>query len=203
MASIESHVTSAIDDFNGGKVDNALMHACIAVDGSAQKFFSQKQSSRSAYKNFLRNYYWIIQSMVGGAIDISTTKFENIKTINGISSPDLADIIYHIFRCIHLHGNPVPMEFDLTPVKEGASSWTFAGERLNIPDRLVWALLAVVVLSTANKDIKSGGDYYLTLGSEAKGHDVFQLTDWWGREKDFVPFTDKHANPIFTVKYLD
>jgi len=173
------------------------MHACIAIDGSSQKYYSAGKSSRKNYKNFLRQYYWVIQPMIGGAINVSTTKFGNIKSIEGISKPDLADIIYHIFRCTHLHGNSVSTDFEFTYPKDGAVSWKFADGKLNIPIKILWALLAVIVFSAVNKDVKSKGDYFLSLGK-----DKFIIREWWGREKDFEPIAKKNEYQTYTITGL-
>lgn len=37
---IEQHVCYAIDDYQAGKLDSALMHACMAIDGTAKNLFS-------------------------------------------------------------------------------------------------------------------------------------------------------------------
>ncbi|HEU5046796.1 MAG TPA: hypothetical protein VFT64_03040 [Rickettsiales bacterium] len=132
--------------------------------------------------------------MVGVGLNLEETQWTNITIIeqNGkiISSPDLADIIYHIFRCSHAHCEAVPINYALIPSHDGNSKWIFAKGLLQMPDRIIWALLAVAVFASANKGIQNNGDYYLSWGSETLGLGVqkFVINEWWGREDDFRAF---------------
>lgn len=56
-----------------------------------------------------------------------------------------------------------------------------------MPDRVVWALLAVAVFAHVNRGEQSTGDYYLSLGMEQ-----FRICDWWGREDDFRPVAERY-----------
>ena len=49
-----------------------------------------------------------------------------------------------------------------------------------MPDRVVWALLAVAVFSRVNGGESTTGSHYLSLGDER-----FPIAEWWGRENDF------------------
>jgi hypothetical protein len=62
-----------------------------------------------------------------------------------------------------------------------------AESELRMPDRVVWALLAVAVLAEVNRGEKSIGSYYLSLGTEH-----FPICDWWGREEDFRPVANRY-----------
>jgi hypothetical protein len=60
-----------------------------------------------------------------------------------------------------------------------------------MPDRLIWALLAVAVLSSVNAGTKTTGTYFLSLGDERR-EERFVISDWWGRETDFRPVADRY-----------
>ncbi len=119
---IEEHVFLALDAWERNETDHALMHACMAVDGTAKKIAANnntannntannntannntaKISTPQKYKSCLRENYWIIEAMMGGGVNLTETKWLNLKIDNGhgkiIAEPDLADFIYHIFRC--------------------------------------------------------------------------------------------------------
>lgn len=192
---IEQHILYAIDDFEQNKKDSALMHAAIAIDATAQKLFKKARAGRSDYKNCIRNYYWLIERFIGEGLNLIDTKWTHLEIDNSgkvISDPDLADVIYHIFRCNHAHGNSIPLEYDLLPVSDGYSVWLIDLEnpRLQMPERIIWALLGVSVFCEANSDIKTEGDYFLSWGSELLGLGIhkFIIKDWWGREKDLKIF---------------
>lgn len=67
------------------------------------------------------------------------------------------------------------------------SQWSLGHGELHMPDRVIWALLGVAVLSEANHRETTTGDYYLSLGEER-----FPIREWWGRESDFRPIADRY-----------
>lgn len=199
---VEQHVQYAIDDFEAKKLESALMHACIAIEGTARKISSKPKAGRGDYKQCIRDYAWIIEPMIGGGIDQVKTIFTGLNIDDGsgkaIPSADLADVIYHIFRCNLAHSKSVPLEYRLLPSGDGWSMWSIGDGVLQMPDRIIWALLAVSVFSKANTGVVTHGNYYLTWGSEALGLGIqkFVIKDWWGREEDFKNFlSEKNPNP--------
>jgi hypothetical protein len=125
--------------------------------------------------------------MIGAGLNLVETRFSNIK-LRKTTAPDLAEVIYEIFRCSHVHGDEVPPNFSILPTQGGfGSKWGFGYGELHMPDRIVWALLAVAVFAKVNGGEKTIGDYYLSLGDER-----FPIAQWWGRENDFRPIADKY-----------
>lgn len=190
-----THVLSAIDDFGQGKLDNALMHASFSIEATARKLYNIEKAGRSYYKKCIREYYWIIEPMIGSGLNLVETKWNNLEIIDDsnnkvINNPDLADVIYHIYRCNYAHAKSVSKNYRLLPTSDGKSTWVIANNVLQIPDRIIWALLAVSVFSKANKNINSLGDYFLSWGSENLGIGIssFIIKEWWGREEDFRQF---------------
>lgn len=174
------HVTCAIDDGTHGKLDSALLHACIAIDATAKRLAPNERRVGVRYVECLRNYYWLIEPMIGGGLNLAETRFSNIQLKNTIT-PDLAEVVYEIFRCSHAHGDEVPSEFSVIPSHGNFySEWELARGELHMPDRVVWALLSVAVLSRVNAAENSEGTYYLSLGDEQ-----FPIKDWWGQEEAF------------------
>jgi len=114
---IEEHVLVSLDGFTRKSHQEALMHACIALDATATKLLPGSKGKK-AYKQCIRDYIWLIEPFTGAGINLEETKWTNLNIDNGygkkINEPDLADIIYHVFRCNHAHGHGVPPKFDLT-----------------------------------------------------------------------------------------
>ena len=197
---LEKHVLKTIKDYNDGDIDSALMNACFAIEGTARNLYGKDIANRNDYKMCIRYYYWIIEPMLGGGINQIETIFSNLKIDNGngqlINNPDLADVIYHIFRCNSAHAKMISLNYELLPVKDGESRWEIGDDILKMPERIIWALLAVSVFS--NKLIKTDGDYFLTWGSESLGLGIwkFYIKEWWGKEDEFRSFLiDKNPNP--------
>lgn len=180
------HVICAIDDAAQGKFDSALLHACITIDTTSKRLAPQEKRVGVRYVDCLRRYYWLLEPMIGAGLNLVETKFSNIQLKN-TSAPDLAEVIYEIFRCSHAHGDEVPPEFSVLPSHGNFySKWELGNGELHMPDRVIWALLAVAVFSKVNAQEKSEGSYYLSLGDER-----FLIADWWGREEDFRPIAAK------------
>jgi hypothetical protein len=184
---LSEQVLCAIDDAEAGKLNAALLHACISIDATSKRLYPSENKVRLRYVNCLRRYYWLIEPMIGAGLNLVDTRFSNIK-LHKITSPDFAEIIYEVFRCSHAHGNEVPPSFSVT-ISKGpfVSQWTLTEGELHMPDRVVWALLAVAVFAEVNRGERSIGDYYLSVGSER-----YRICDWWGREDDFRPVAQRY-----------
>lgn len=180
------------------------MNACIALDATARNLFQVDQAGAKNYKKCVRQYYWIIEPMIGSGLNLEETIWENLKISDGngnpIVTPDFADIIYHIFRCNHAHGREVPANYKLLPSKDGCSHWTISNDMIYMPDRVLWALLAVSIFCEANAEIRTESGHYLTWGSEQLGIGTytFPISESWGQEGKFREFLSKHE--IIRVK---
>ncbi len=194
---LRDHVLYAIDDAQARKPDAALLHACIAIDGTAKRLFPNKPV-RLRYIDCLRRYYWLMEAMIGVGINLEETRFANIR-LPKLEQPDLAEIVYYIFRCSHAHADEVPEEFTLI-ASEGnfGSGWMLGNNQFHMPDRIVWALLAVTVFSNVNANEFTTGNYYLSLGNER-----FPVSEWWGREDDFRPIAERYNQVRVKLEKLE
>jgi hypothetical protein len=184
---IWKHVLYAIDDVEAHKLDRALLHALIAIDGTSKRLYPHSTKVATRYVNCLRKYYWLIEPMLVAGLDLVETRFTNIQ-LRKNSAPDFAEVVYEILRCAHAHGDEIPSAFSLSPTVGGFNSeWAFGKNELHMPDRVLWALLSVAVFSTVNRHEQTSGSYYLSLGGEQ-----FPIRDWWGREDDFRPIADRY-----------
>lgn len=156
---------TAIDDASAGKFDAALTHALIAIDATSKRIFpelSARGNVHTRYVRCLRNYYWLVEPMVGAGINLVDTRFENVRLTHG-PAPDFAEIVYQIFRNPTLHGDEPSPKFSVVPTSGGwLSRWVIADGELHVPDRLLWALLAVAVFARPNADQRSTGAYWLS-----------------------------------------
>lgn len=183
---ISEHVLHSIDDHGAGKFDAAILHACIAVDATARRLYPAIKQVGRRYVRCLRHYYWIVEPMIGPGLNLNETRFSNVSLRNN-PDPDLAEIIYEVFRCAHAHGDDVPPAFRCIASEGDTSRWHLADGELHMPDRLVWALLAVAVFAEVNTGEHTTGDYWLGLGEQR-----FLVAEWWGREDDFRRFAEQH-----------
>ena len=199
---IEERVLAAISAAAEKNFSAAMADICPAVEATARKKLCKRNIGRSEYKSFLRNYYFIIEPFIGVGINLAETKFPHLTldTDGGevIESPDFAEIIYHAFRCSLAHGHEIDEKFRFTTSPEqGRSYWIFNLEkgRIHMPDKTVWALIAVVIFCDANKDIDTETQSYLTWGGanvRAGGDPYrFDVDVFWGAEETIRRFLDK------------
>ena len=195
---LSQQVIYAIDDAGVGKLDSALLHACIAIDATSKRCYPGDRKVGRRFMNCIRKYYWIIEPMLGAGVNLVDSRFANIN-LGKPSPPDLAEFVYEVFRCAHAHGDEVPNVYSIMPTTGSElSHWYFGHGELHMPDRIVWALLALVVFADVNAHENSDGDYYLSLGN-----DRFVLREWWGRESDFRPVAESYNRTRVTFEGLD
>lgn len=186
------HIRSAFDDAGQGKFDSAMLHACVAVDTTSKRLHPTESRVGKRYVACLRNYYWLIEPMLGAGINLDETRFENV-TLSKNTAPDFAEIVYEVFRCNHAHGDEVPNNFVVTPTAtNGDVHWSSGINKLHLPETLLWALLALVVFSKANAAEKTEGSQYLSLWGR-----TFPVAEWWGREGEFKSFVE--SRPMIRI----
>lgn len=183
---VDQHLLAAIRAFECGRADEALMNACIAVDATARDSYPSIHKVGKRYRRLIRDFYWLLEPMLGG-INLVETRFENAPLPKN-ASPDLADIVYEVFRCSHAHGSEVPAAFSLLPVQPGGNAtWKFGPDEWHMPDCVVWALIAVVVLARVHSGWPTLAGAHFSLNGER-----FLIHEWWGREADFRAIAAKH-----------
>lgn len=189
---LEDHVLRSLELLDEGRKEEALMHAAISIDGTAKKIF--RRGGGNNYKLCLRRYYWLIERFIGEGFNLVETKFSYLDLDNGngknVPDPDLADVIYHIFRCGHAHCEAVPIKYQILEAGNGVHPWEMDRENkgLRMPHTVIFALLAVSVFSKANLDIKTTGEHLLKWGSPQMGYQGFTIKNYWGKEDDIKDF---------------
>ena len=192
---IQSRVLSAIDYGADGRFDESLNAICPALEATARKKLGKHKVTRHDYIGFLRKYYWLIEFFIGEGMNLVETKFPSMKieTDNGktIEAPDLAEIVYHQYRCALAHGFDIPATFKLVKtVEPGRHVWKIRlnGSQLNAPEATLWALIAVVVFCDANSDLTTETDHFLTWGGGPRAIYKFPIKDHWGEEAMLASF---------------
>jgi hypothetical protein len=195
-------VRKAIDDMGLGETDAAMLHACNAVDGTAKKLHASL-GSNARFTQVLRDNYGVLGPMGMPGVDLAGTRFpvhvERPKAQGG--QPDLADVIYGIHRCCHGHGEELPQGFELLPDAAGPARMTrFEVEqgKVRLSDRVIFALIAVAVLSPVNQDQRVPDRYFLTFGVQK-----LPINAWWGRATDFTELLKTEPLPSVRLDFGD
>jgi hypothetical protein len=193
-------IRKSIADWQAGEIEAAMLHACNAIDGTAKKAYPNIQGSNLRFTQLLRDNYHVLGPMGVPGINLVETRFPvkvaKPKALGG--QPDMADLIYGIYRCTHGHGNELPGGFELIQNAAGPDNYTrmeFTKEgRARLSDRIIFGLLAVAMLSPVNTDQKVPDGYYLTFGAEK-----LMINEWWGRVADFSGVVAR-GNPMPSIK---
>ncbi|SRR6266496_2028536 len=195
-------VRRAIDDWENGELESAMLHACNAVDGTAKKLYPNL-GSNARFTRLLRGNYATFGPMAAPGIALAETrwpvKVERPTAPGG--KPDIADVIYGIHRCAHGHGDELPHGFELLPDAAGPARLTqmlIERGRVRLSDRVIFGLLAVAVLSPVNADQTVPETYHLSLGGRK-----FLINDWWGRVGEFAKEVAQEQLPHVTMNFGD
>lgn len=178
------HVNCAFDDALSGKLESALLHACIGIDATAKSLYPNEVGVGKRFIRCIRDYYWLVEPMMGVGLNLVDTRFSNVSFLTKNKNPDFADLVYHIHRCSHAHGEEVSLDFSLT-TSEGlfVSDWEFGPNSVRMPDKVIWALLAISVFSRVNYRLLGGGEKWQLFW----GCEIYPLAKWWGREDELKP----------------
>lgn len=195
-------VRIAIDDWEKGELESAMLHACNAVDGTASKLYPGL-GSNARFTRLLRDNYNILGPMAAPGLDLTATRWpvavQRPKAPGG--TPDFADIIYGIHRCTHGLGAELPDGFEILPDAAGPDRLTqllVTKGKVRLSDRVIFGLLAVAVLSPVNGDQKVPDGYYLTIAGEQ-----LLINEWWGRATEFVTLVARHPLPRVKLNFGD
>jgi hypothetical protein len=159
-------VRKSIVDWESGELEAAMLHGCNAVDGTAAKVYPDL-GSNARFTLLLRENYDVLGPMGAPGINLHETRFpvrlKRPKASGG--KPDIADVIYAVHRCSHGHGEELPDGFSLIKDAAGPPGITqilCSRGRVHLSDRMIFALLAVAMLSPVNKGQKAPEGFYLS-----------------------------------------
>lgn len=200
MAGIGESIRKSIDDHLAGDTNFAMLHACNAIDGTAKKAYPSIGGSNLRFTTLLRDSYEILGPMGAPGFNMDTrwpVELAKPKAVGG--TPDIADVIYGVHRCSHGHGEDLPDGFELLADASGPANVT----RLNVEqgkvqlsDRMIFALLSVAVLAEENRDQKVPDGYFLTYSTTK-----IYINDWWGRKDDFLKLIEQDEMPSVEIDF--
>lgn len=194
----------AIDDFNRGETEAAMLHACNAVDGTAKKAFPN-MGVGDRFTTLIRDNYDIFGLMAVRGVNLADTRWpvpikSTLDKTNRVW-PDTADLVYVIHRCTHGHGDELSADFALVDEFIGLASELRVEEgKVRLPWNTIFGLIAVAVVAPVNVGQRVADGQYLTWGlPEIR----FQINDWWGRKDDFRAQLATQPTPLVTLDWAE
>ncbi len=163
--SIANRVKESIDKYNLNDLENSLIQACIAIDGTSKSEFpSFNKINKKRFKSF-----------ISANIDIITyfTFNTNILVNCQIGDYSIEQFIYEVLRCGLIHEGELSTRFKFTepdePVSMSNKQWCF-------PKTFIFGLLLAVIGASSNANQKVDDHLSVTIMNNP-----FRINDLWGR----------------------
>ena len=175
---IGDHIQHSLNSADRGELDQALLSACIAVDGTAKKEYPHIRHSGDRYRSFIRDHIDVIEMMVGG-LNLEETLFP-FRTSKGKFGMTFGEVIYEKFRCSLAHGDEYPDGFGVAvQIAPGHQKFSIdlVGLSMTVPQSTIYALGLVCVLAPVNADQSLGSTAY----RYSDPVNVFVVDRWWGQ----------------------
>lgn len=174
---ISDHIKNSIDASDRRELDQAMLFACLAVDGTAKKTYPQISGVGERYRRFINENLDIIELMFGG-LNLKETVFP-FKDAKGKIGISFADIVYEKFRCSLAHGNELPDGYGVSvQIADGHQQFCvdIQNQSMTLPQSAIYALGLACVLAPANADQKIGNNLY----HYRDPLNVYVVDRWWG-----------------------
>ncbi|MBW0015614.1 hypothetical protein [Mycobacterium sp.] len=174
-------VRRSLDHWERREWDQAMLHACNAVDGTAKKRYLQ-DGVATRFKRTIRESLDIFGLMAAPSVDFDRSRFPiAVKSDLPDGRPDIADVLYGIHRWSHGHDEDLPHGFELTPHGPrplGVQIWR--NGKIQLPAASVIGLLAIAVFAPENKGERIPDGYQLSWFQYE-----FNICLWWGWQDHF------------------
>lgn len=184
-------VQKALDEYDAGDYECAMLHACNAVDAAAAEATSRTESNRTRFVGFVRAHSELLQYMGVNGLDVAGSTFEVDSALVRTDGPhaDLAELIYVAHRCSHAHGDDVPAAYALHDEAQGIRIGLEADHVMRLPTGVIYGLLAIAVMAPDSAG-ESIGDprYRLSWTSPQPSNQRIErpVDDWWGCEDELL-----------------
>lgn len=109
---ISDHIKHSLDASDKKELDQAMLFACLAVDGTSKKMYPDIHKVGEHFRNFIDENLDILELMFGG-LNLKETVFP-FKDAKGKIGIGFADIVYEKFRCSLAHGDELPDGFGIS-----------------------------------------------------------------------------------------
>ena len=195
---VGARVQSMIDHMEKGELDLALSDICIALDVTSQKYYGKSSSSRTCYKDFIRENVWMIVATGMGTLITESIKLpfshpEIQSEADGYCT--LEQIVYHVMRCGLIHGtgennkivwnNSVPLVID----KDG---------NLNLSPSFIWGLALSVIACEVNKNETVKDTCWISMFGFK-----YLINDLWGKRNNIKIMIKSAYNVTIEEKRCD
>ena len=174
---IADHIRHTLDATDQADLERAMLHVCLAVDGTAKKTHPTERSVGRRFRQFIIDNLDIVELMHGG-MNLQETIFPFRDSRGGIGVK-FEDIVYEKYRCSLAHGDELPDGYGINVKLEKEvqrGSVDTANQAITLPESAIYALGLPCVLAPVNADQRIGDNRY-------HFHDPinsYVVDRWWG-----------------------
>ena len=161
---VADRVTESINKYNSNELENALIQACIALDGTAKSEYPRVKKVGERFRAFIKANMDIITFFT-----FNTNVFINCQ----FGEYTIDQFIYKILRCGLLHEGELSEMFKFTeqgePVSVGTKQWRF-------PKTFIYGTLLAVIGASSNSRQRVADHLVVTIMGTK-----FKINELWGR----------------------
>ncbi|MEP7179497.1 MAG: hypothetical protein ABI775_10435 [Pseudonocardiales bacterium] len=199
----------ALDHYERAEFEAAMLHACLALDGSAKKLYPEvANNNRERFERIIRDHLDVFGAFAAPGIDLEATRFP-IRVEVGAKRVglDAASILYKIHRCTHGHGDELPNGFECLPPDGDKVTFTvnIDSGTVAMSTTAILGLIAVAVLCPPNHDQEIPMTYSvwqpLMADDGRRDRVVIPIHQWWGRLNDFRAILQKFPRGKLTLEF--
>ncbi|QDQ85796.1 hypothetical protein [Paraburkholderia megapolitana] len=172
------HIKHSLDALDKQDMDQAMLYACLAIDGTAKKTYLYTNQVGLRFRKFINDNIDIVELMFGG-INLVETLFP-FKDSKGKIGVTFADIVYEKFRCSLAHGDELPDGFDVTvQIADGHQIFAvdIKNQSMTLPQSAITGLGLICVLAPVNAQQKIGNNAYRYWDRV----NTYVVDAWWGK----------------------
>lgn len=178
---VGDEVRRSLDHWSATEWRPAMWHATQVLQLTASKRYPSLDES-AAFKQTLRDELAVFGAMAAPDIDFFGSRFPlPVPSDRPDGRPDIADVMYGVYRYLHVDEMEMPAGCQVIPHAEGVPLIEIAAGRLWLRATAAIALVAVGVFAPENGGQWIPDDYFLSWGQ----YD-FQIQDSWGQRDKFL-----------------
>ncbi len=192
---VGDEVRSGLDHWSRGEWRPAMWHATEAVSKTADKRYPALDPA-AAFRQTIRDDVDIFTALAAADIDLAGSRFPlPIASDQPDGRPDIADVMYAVYRYLHVDESEMPAGCQVVPPGEGVPMFSIANGRVWLRATAAIGLFAVAVLAPENEGQPIPESYFLSW----RNND-FLVAESWGRREGF---RELMANAPITQYTLD
>lgn len=193
---VGDEVRSALDHWSVGEWRPALWHATAAINKTADKRYPALDDA-AAFRQTIRDDVDIFGAMAAADLDFVDARFPlPIASDRPDGRPDIADLLYAVYRYLHVDESEMPAGCQVLPPVDGVSMFSIANGRLWLRASAAIGLLTVAVLAPENEGQPIPESYFLSW----RDND-FLVSDSWGKRDGFRQVLADSPTPRYTLDF--